>query len=89
MKPEKRGSGSLGPQRCVAKCYDEAVPFRPCGDFGTVLRQAPSGVGLIASVPLNNVTSRFAMERLKRTAAYPLAARAFRDRRANDSEAEG
>ena len=39
---------------------------------------------LIAAVPLKNVTSRFAMERLKHTTAYPLPARAFRDRRGTD-----
>lgn len=36
---------------------------------------------LIGAVPLKNVTSRFAMERLKHTTAYPLPAHAFRDRR--------
>lgn len=36
---------------------------------------------LIGTVPLKNVTSRFAMERLKHTTAYPLPAQAFRDRR--------
>ena len=41
---------------------------------------------LIGAVPLKNVTSRFAMERLKHTTAYPLPARAFRDRRAADPE---
>lgn len=40
---------------------------------------------LIGSVPLKNVTSRFAMEELKHTTAYPLVATAFRDRR----DAEG
>ena len=43
---------------------------------------------LIAAVPLKNVTSRFAMERLKHTTAYPLSSRAFRDRRsAEEAEA--
>ena len=37
---------------------------------------------LIAAVPLKNVTSRFAMEQLKHTTAYPLAPHMFRDRRA-------
>ena len=41
---------------------------------------------LIAAVPLKNVTSRFAMERLKHTTAYPLAPRAFRDRRMPEAE---
>jgi Lrp/AsnC family transcriptional regulator len=36
---------------------------------------------LIATAPLKNVTSRFAMERLKQTTAYPLQTSAFRDRR--------
>ena len=37
---------------------------------------------LIAVAPMKNVTSRFAMERMKHTTAYPLHPRAFRDRRA-------
>ena len=36
---------------------------------------------LIAIAPLKKVTSRFAMERLKSTTAYPLHADIFRDRR--------
>jgi Lrp/AsnC family transcriptional regulator len=39
---------------------------------------------LIAVAPLKNVTSRFAMERIKHTTAYPLHGNAFRDRRAPD-----
>jgi Lrp/AsnC family transcriptional regulator len=35
---------------------------------------------LIAAVPMKNVTSRFAMERIKSTTAYPLHGAAFRDR---------
>src|SRR6516225_8681262 len=35
---------------------------------------------LIAIAPMKNVTSRFAMERMKHTTAYPLHPRAFRDR---------
>ena len=42
---------------------------------------------LIEMVPLKNVTSRFAMERLKHTTAYPLPTRAFRDRRGGEHEA--
>lgn len=37
---------------------------------------------LIAAAPVKNVTSRFAMERVKWTTAYPLHGSAFRDRRA-------
>jgi Lrp/AsnC family transcriptional regulator len=40
---------------------------------------------LIAVAPMKNVTSRFAMERMKHTTAYPLHPRAFRDRRASDN----
>ena len=42
---------------------------------------------LIAAVPLKNVTSRFAMERLKQTTSYPLPARAFHDRRGAEPDA--
>ncbi|HEX3349605.1 MAG TPA: Lrp/AsnC family transcriptional regulator [Acetobacteraceae bacterium] len=41
---------------------------------------------LIAAAPLKNVTSRFAMERVKQTTAYPLHAPVFRDRRSVDDE---
>lgn len=43
---------------------------------------------LIAAVPLKNVTSRFAMERMKHTTAYPLIGRAFRDRRGTEADSE-
>jgi Lrp/AsnC family transcriptional regulator len=39
---------------------------------------------LIAVAPMKNVTSRFAMERMKYTTAYRLHPRAFRDRRTAD-----
>ena len=39
---------------------------------------------LVATVPLKNVTSRFAMERMKHTTSYRLLARACRGRRAAD-----
>jgi Lrp/AsnC family transcriptional regulator len=42
---------------------------------------------LISVVPLKNVTSRFAMERIKSITAYPLNDSAFRDRRAPDEPA--
>ncbi|MBV9783055.1 MAG: Lrp/AsnC family transcriptional regulator [Acidisphaera sp.] len=70
--------------------------YRMAGEVDYMLRVAVADMTefdgfykrLIASVPLKNVTSRFAMERLKQTTAYPLGTRAFRDRRANDSETE-
>ncbi len=68
--------------------------YRMAGEVDYMLRVAVPDMAefdafykrLIAAVPLKNVTSRFAMERLKQTTAYPLAARAFRDRRAADAE---
>ena len=63
----------------------EAMPevmevYRMAGDVDYLLRVAAGSMGefddfyrrLIALVPLKNVTSRFAMERVKRTTAYPL-----------------
>jgi Lrp/AsnC family transcriptional regulator len=66
--------------------------YRMAGDVDYMLRVAVPNMSefdvfykrLIDRVPLKNVTSRFAMERLKHTTAYPLAAHAFRDRRAED-----
>lgn len=70
--------------------------YRMAGEVDYMLRVAVPDMAefdafykrLIATVRLKNVTSRFAMERLKQTTAYPLAARAFRDRRAGDAEVE-
>ena len=39
---------------------------------------------LIGIVPMKNVTSRFAMERIKSTTAYPLHGNVFRDRNPPD-----
>lgn len=68
--------------------------YRMAGEVDYMLRVAVADMAaydafykrLIAAVPLKNVTSRFAMERLKQTSAYPLAARMFRDRRAPETE---
>lgn len=56
--------------------------YRMAGDVDYMLRIAVSSMGdyddfyrrLIAEVPLKNVTSRFAMERVKYTTAYPIPA---------------
>ena len=66
--------------------------YRMAGDVDYVLRVAVADMAeydafykrLIAIAPMKNVTSRFAMERLKHSTAYPLHPRAFRDRRAAD-----
>ena len=68
--------------------------YRMAGEVDYMLRVAVADMAefdlfykrLIEAVPLKNVTSRFAMERLKHTTAYPLSTRAFRDRRAPDGE---
>lgn len=70
--------------------------YRMAGDVDYVLRVAVADMQeydafykrLIAIAPMKNVTSRFAMERLKYTTAYPLHPRAFRDRRAADLNGE-
>jgi Lrp/AsnC family transcriptional regulator len=66
--------------------------YRMAGDVDYMLRVAVADMAaydafykrLIAIAPMKNVTSRFAMERLKHTTAYPLHPRAFRDRRTPD-----
>jgi Lrp/AsnC family transcriptional regulator len=68
--------------------------YRMAGEVDYMLRVAVPDMAefdacykrLIKAVPLKNVTSRFAMERLKQTTAYPLPARACRDRRGSDAE---
>ena len=69
--------------------------YRMAGEVDYMLRVAVADMTafdgfykrLIAAVRLKNVTSRFAMERLKSTTAYPLPAGAFRDRRAAEPDA--
>src|SRR4051794_21340992 len=63
--------------------------YRTAGDVDYMLRVAVADMAeydrfykkLIALAPMKNVTSRFAMERLKHTTAYPLHPSAFHDRR--------
>jgi Lrp/AsnC family transcriptional regulator len=70
--------------------------YRMAGDVDYVLGVAVADMAeydafykrLIAIAPMKNVTSRFAMERLKHTTAYPLHPRAFRDRRAASPDDE-
>ena len=67
--------------------------YRMAGDVDYTLRVAVADMSeydrfykkLIALAPMKNVTSRFAMERIKHTTAYPLHPSAFRDRRLTDS----
>ena len=70
--------------------------YRMAGDVDYVLRVAIADMAeydaiykrLIAIAPMKNVTSRFAMERLKHTTAYPLHPHAFRDRCASPDDEE-
>src|SRR4029077_8741843 len=71
--------------------------YRMAGEVDYMLRVAVADMAeydsfykrLIAVAPMKNVTSRFAMERMKHTTAYPLHPRAFRDRRAPENGNNG
>ena len=84
--PEWLGRFSAG----VAAMPEVMEVYRMAGDVDYMLRVAVADMAeydafykrLIAVAPMKNVTSRFAMERMKHTTAYPLHPRAFRDRRA-------
>ena len=90
--PEWLDSFSAG----VAAMPEVMEVYRMAGDVDYVLRVAVADMTeydafykrLIAVAPMKNVTSRFAMERMKHTTAYPLHPRAFRDRRAPDNSDE-
>jgi len=66
--------------------------YRMAGEDDYMLRVAVADMAefdafykrLIAIAPIKKVTSRFAMERLKSTTAYPLRTDIFRDRRVAD-----
>ena len=80
----------------VAAMPEVMEVYRMAGDVDYMLRVAVADMAeydafykrLIAVAPMKNVTSRFAMERMKHTTAYPLHPRAFRDRRGGDSGEE-
>jgi Lrp/AsnC family transcriptional regulator len=76
--------------RAVSALPSVMEVYRMAGDVDYMLRVVCADMAeydrfykkLIATVPMKNVTSRFAMERIKSTTAYPLHGSAFRDRRA-------
>jgi Lrp/AsnC family transcriptional regulator, cysteine-sensing transcriptional activator len=80
----------------VAAMPEVMEVYRVAGDIDYMLRVAVADMAefdafykrLIAVAPMKNVTSRFAMERIKHTTAYPLHPRAFRDRRVPDNGEE-
>lgn len=73
----------------IAAMPEVMEAYRMAGDVDYLLRVAVADMveydkfykRLIASAPMKNVTSRFGMERMKYTTAYPLHPSAFRDRR--------
>src|SRR5579864_5053791 len=80
----------------VAAMPEVMEVYRMAGDVDYMLRVAVADMAeydafykrLIGLAEMKNVTSRFAMERMKYTTAYPLHPRAFRDRRAADNSDE-
>lgn len=77
----------------AVEAMPEVMEFhRMAGDVDYMLRVVTADMAeydafykrLIAVVPLKNVTSRFAMERIKSSTAVPLHPSAFIDRRAPD-----
>jgi len=80
----------------VAAMSEVMEVYRMAGDVDYILRVAVADMAeydhfykrLIAVAPMKNVTSRFAMERIKHTTAFPLNGRAFRDRRLADNGEE-
>ena len=80
----------------VAAMPEVMALYRMAGDIDYLLHVAVSDMAeydafykrLIAVAPMKNVSSRFAMERIKDTTAYPLHNGAFRDRRASEESEE-
>ena len=76
----------------VASLPEVMEVYRMAGEVDYMLRVVCADMAeydgfykrLIAIAPLKNVTSRFAMERIKYTTAHPLHGPTFRDRRAVD-----
>jgi Lrp/AsnC family transcriptional regulator len=80
----------------VAVMPEVMALFRMAGDIDYLLQVAVADMAefdafykrLIEVAPMKNVSSRFAMERMKYTTAYPLHNGAFRDRRGHDESDE-
>ena len=94
--PEHSPAWMAGFAAAIGTMPEVMEAYRMAGEVDYMLRVAVPDMTefdtfykrLVALVPLKNVTSRFSMERLKHTTAYPLPARAFRDRRGPDLDAE-
>ncbi|HWB49491.1 MAG TPA: Lrp/AsnC family transcriptional regulator [Stellaceae bacterium] len=80
----------------VAAMPEVMALYRMAGDVDYLLHVAVAGMAefdafykrLIDVAPMKNVSSRFAMERMKHSTAYPLHNGAFRDRRVHDDSEE-
>lgn len=80
----------------IAQMPEAMEVYRMAGDVDYMLRVAVADMAeydafykrLIAVAPMKNVTSRFAMERMKHATAFPLNPHAFRDRRAVENGVE-
>jgi Lrp/AsnC family transcriptional regulator len=80
----------------VAAMPEVMALYRMAGDIDYLLHVAVADMAefdafykrLIAVAPMKNVSSRFAMERMKYTTAYPLHNGTFRDRRATEESDE-
>lgn len=94
--PEHSPGWMAGFAQAIGAMPEVMEAYRMAGEVDYMLRVAVPDMAefdtfykrLVAAVPLKNVTSRFSMERLKHTTAYPLPARAFRDRRSQEADAE-
>jgi Lrp/AsnC family transcriptional regulator len=94
--PEHSPAWMAGFAAAIGTMPEVMEAYRMAGEVDYMLRVAVPDMAefdtfykrLVALVPLKNVTSRFSMERLKHTTAYPLPPRAFRDRRGPDLEPE-
>src|ERR1700733_7229099 len=80
----------------VAAMPEVMALYRMAGDIDYLLQVAVADMAefdafykrLIDVGPMKNVSSRFAMERMKHSTAYPLHSGAFRDRRIHEDSEE-
>ncbi|MXP62894.1 Lrp/AsnC family transcriptional regulator [Roseomonas sp. M0104] len=83
-------------REAVAAMPEVMEVYRMAGEVDYMLRVAVADMAaydafyrrLVEAVPMRDVTSRFAMERIKHTTAYPLGGPAFRDRAAPEPAKE-
>ncbi len=92
--PEHTEAWMTGFAACLQGMPEVMDAYRMAGEVDYMLRVAVPDMAefdafykrLVKRVPLKNVTSRFSMETMKSTTAFPLPARSFRDRRAVEED---